>query len=53
MIIVGGHQKAKLDRSMIGATFFKRSYMLRDLLGLLEVAKQLTMVKHFGLRDIG
>ena len=48
VIIAAGGQKAKLNRTMTASTYDRdHPGRLRDLLGILETAKQIETIKHF------
>jgi hypothetical protein len=50
VIIAAGKRNTRFNRCTTGSTIFMRSgARLRDLLGILEMAKEVEVLKHFGL----
>ncbi len=49
VIIVGGSDEAKIERTMTATSFNHSDGRLRDLLGMLQTAIQIETWKHFGL----
>ncbi len=52
VIIVAGHGGLTVPRSMLGSSLHE-GHRLRDLLGILEAAKQIESLKHFYVGDFG
>ena len=52
VIILGGDKSANIERTMISSTMHNGE-RLRDLLGLIESAKQIESLKHFKVGDFG
>ena len=52
VVIVAGHQGLTVPRSMLGSSLHA-GHRLRDLLGILEAAKQIESLKHFFVGDFG
>jgi hypothetical protein len=52
VIIIGGHAPAGVGRCMLSSTLHNAS-RLRDLLGILETAKQIETLKHFQVGAFG
>ena len=48
IVILAGSAEAGVNRTMLGSTLHA-GYRLRDLLGLLETAKQIETLKHFSV----
>ena len=52
VIILGGDESAQVKRNMVSSNLHSGK-RLRDLLGLLESAKQIESLKHFKVGDFG
>jgi hypothetical protein len=52
VVIVAGHKGLTVPRSMLGSSLHEGN-RLRDLLGVLEAAKQIESLKHFFVGDFG
>ncbi len=47
VVIVGGHNEAKIPRTMTGSSIKGKNVRLRDLLGILQTSIQIESWKHF------